>query len=80
MPRDGTIPSPPPQQPQRPPTRDEIIATIRQQNSGHLIEQIINLEADKAVLINELVVARKRIAELEGPKLVEPTDARAAGI
>jgi hypothetical protein len=57
----------------KPPTREEILANIRQQNSGHLIEQIISLEADKAVLINELVTARRRISELEGPKLVEPT-------
>lgn len=61
MPRDGTIPQKPPQ----PPSREEIIANIRQQNSGHLIEQVINLEADKAVLTNELVLLRRRIAELE---------------
>lgn len=76
MPFDGTRQQPPPKMP----TRDEIIAQIRQQNSGHLVEQIISLEADKAVLINELVAARKRIAELEGPKLVEPVNASAAGL
>jgi hypothetical protein len=67
-------------QPPKPPSREEIIASIRQQNSGHLVEQVINLEADKAVLLNELSVARRRIAELErlvAP--VEPADADAAG-
>lgn len=77
MPRDGTFQ----QQPPRPasPTREEILAHIRQQNSGHLIEQIISLEADKAVLMNELAAARRRIAELEQPALAEP-DAGAANL
>lgn len=57
-------PAPQPPAP-RPPTREEIIANIRQQNSGHLIEQIIELEADKAVLVNELITAKRRIKELE---------------
>lgn len=71
MPRDGTLPQPP----QRPaPTREEILAHIRLQNSGHLIEQVIGLEADKAVLMNELVAAKRRIAELEKQLApVEPT-------
>lgn len=56
MPRDGN--------PQVP-TRDEIIANIRQQNSGHLIEQIIGLEADKVVLMNEVRVLQLRVRELE---------------
>lgn len=64
MPRDGTMPAPK-QRPERPPTREEILANIRQANSGHLIEQVISLEADKAVLMNELVAARQRVAELE---------------
>lgn len=86
MPRDGTIPVPRPPQPEppRPPTREEILANIRQQNSGHLVEQVINLEADKAVLTNELTVARRRIAELERAEaerltaMVEPSDADAS--
>lgn len=80
MPRDGMLPQQPPPQ-QRQPTRDEILANIRQQNSGHLIEQIISLEADKAVLINELVAARKRIAELEAAGItIEPTNAVTADL
>lgn len=77
--RDGTMPAPQPPRPERTPSREEILANIRQQNNGHLIEQIISLEADKTVLINELVAARRRIAELEKPQLVEPTDAGIPG-
>lgn len=77
MPRDGIMPAP---QPPKPPSREEIIASIRQQNSGHLVEQVINLEADKAVLLNELTVARRRIAELERQLApVESADADTAG-
>ena len=47
------------------PTRDEIIANIRMQNSGHLIEQIINLEADKIVLANEISRLVRKIKEFE---------------
>lgn len=76
MPRDGTLPAP---QPPKPPSREEIIANIRQQNSGHLVEQVINLEADKAVLANELSLARRRIADLERQLApVEPEDADAS--
>lgn len=72
----GELPRPQPPRPERTPTRDEILAQIRQANSGHLIEQVINLEADKAVLMNELAAARRRIAELEAqPATVEPTEA-----
>lgn len=73
MPRDGTLPSQPPQPPKLP-TREEILANIRQQNSGHLVEQVISLEADKAVLTNENVLLRRRVAELEAalPAPVEP--------
>lgn len=76
MPRDGTLPTPPPP---KPPSREEIIASIRQSNSGHLVEQVINLEADKAVLMNELSLARRRIADLERQLApVEPIDADAS--
>lgn len=67
MPRDGAL---------QPPTREEILANIRQQNSGHLVEQIISLEADKAMLSNEIVLLRQRIAQLEST--VEPINADAA--
>lgn len=73
MPRDGTPSAP------KLPTREEILAQLRQQNSGHLIEQIINLEADKAVLMNEIVILRRRLAEIERAT-VEPTDAGAADL
>lgn len=76
MPRDGTMPAPPLL---KPPSREEIIASIRQSNSGHLVEQVINLEADKAVLANELSLARRRIADLERQLApVEPEDADAS--
>lgn len=64
-----------------PPTREQILAQIRQQNSGHLIEQIIELEADKADLTNRLAAALRRVAELERDRVTaEPTDAGAAGL
>lgn len=47
------------------PTREEILANIRERNSGHLIEQIIGLEADKVMLGNEIRFLRFRIEELE---------------
>jgi hypothetical protein len=63
------------------PTREQIIAGIRQQNSGHLIEQVINLEADKAVLSNQVIALRQRIAELEREiATVETTNGDAAGL
>lgn len=59
MPRDGNLPQKP-EQP-RPPTREEIILAQR----NDLCAQLMDAEAAKAMLINELAAARQRIAELE---------------
>lgn len=67
MPRDGAL---------QPPTREEIIANIRQQSIANFIEQIINLEADKAMLTNDNVLLRQRIAQLEST--IEAINANAA--
>lgn len=59
------------------PTRDEILRSIRERNNGHLIEQVIGLEADKIELINEVRLLRLRIEDLERqlakrPMMAEP--------
>lgn len=78
MPRDGTLPQPPTEP--RQPTREEILHQIRQQNSGHLIEQVISLEADKIVLTNECATLRRRVAELEKQLApVEPDENERSG-
>lgn len=59
MPRDGNIPQEP-EAPRRP-TREEIVLAQR----NDLCAQLMNAEADKAMLMNELAALRRRIAELE---------------
>lgn len=59
-----------------PPSRQQIEANVRVQIGGQFVEQIVGLEADKAMLQNELTLARRRIAELEARLApVEPAHA-----
>lgn len=60
MPRDGNTALPQPPE-QLPPTRQQI--ELNQRNT--IAAQWLDGEVDKAVLQNELIAARRRIAELE---------------
>jgi len=62
MPRDGNLPSNS-QMPQAPrqPTREELVLGQRNQ----MVTQLLDAEADKALLVNEVVTLRRRVAELE---------------
>jgi hypothetical protein len=71
VPRDGTLPNKPPMPPApKPPTREELVLGQRNQ----MVAQLLDAEADKAMMMTELVVLRRRIAELEKQLApVEPT-------
>lgn len=48
------------------PTRDQVASTVRRNINANLLEQLAELETDKALLTEELKLVRQQNAQLAG--------------